>query len=95
MNISAKSADFTCSSSREEVKNVSANQRLGQPPWISNGFKMIQFFRSPRRTILVSLMAGHSLVLKMLNFFTTYRRIDRDQTLFDKKNSGALKLLGK
>ena len=57
MNISAKSADFTCSSSREEVKNVSANQRLGQPSWISNGFKMIQFFRSPRGTILVSLMA--------------------------------------
>lgn len=66
--------------------------------WISNGFKMIQqFFRSIRGTILVSLMAGHALVLKkILIFFTTYRWIDRGQTLSDKKkNSGALKLLGK
>ena len=93
MNISDKSADFTC---REEVENVSANQRLGQPSWISNGFKMIQqFFRSIRGTILVSLMAGHALVLKILIFFTTYRWIDRGQTLFDKKNSGELKLFGK
>jgi hypothetical protein len=36
-DISGKSGDFTFSCS-EEVENISANQRPGQPSWISNPF---------------------------------------------------------
>jgi hypothetical protein len=50
-NISAKSADFTCSGSGE-VENVSANQRPRQLSGISNHFKKI-FFRTPIATINV------------------------------------------
>ena len=56
-----KSPDFTFSSSVEEVKNVSANQKTGPPSWIFNTFKKIQhFFRTPRGTFVASLVTGHT-----------------------------------
>ena len=57
-NISGKYADFTYSSSGED-ENISDNQRLGQPSWISNCFKKIQhFFKTTRGTNVISLVAG-------------------------------------
>jgi hypothetical protein len=44
-----------------------ANQRPGQPSWISNLFKKIQhFFRTPRGKIIVSLVDVDAMVLKKL-----------------------------
>jgi len=45
-------------SSGEEIENMSANQRPGQPSWISNRFKMIRlFFKTTRGTNVVNLVA--------------------------------------
>jgi len=59
------SAEFICSSSEKEIENMSANQKPGQPPYMSNSFKTIQhFLRTTRGTIVVNMVAGHAVVLK-------------------------------
>jgi hypothetical protein len=72
-NISGKSGDFTCSSSKEEAENVSANQRPRQPSWISNRFKEIKlFFRIPTGTFVVNLVTWHTMLLKKLKMWKVY-----------------------
>ena len=49
-------------------KNISANQGQEQPSWI----KMPHFFRIPRGTSVVSLVAGRDVVLKKLKMWKVY-----------------------
>ena len=59
--------------SGEEVENILANQRPGQPSWISSLFKKIQhFFRTPRGKIIVSLVDVNAMVLKKLKMCKVY-----------------------
>jgi hypothetical protein len=56
------SGALACSSSGEEIINVSANQRPRQDSWISNCFKYF-LWTSSRGTFLTNLMNLHIVVL--------------------------------
>ena len=89
-----KSGDFTYSSSGEEVKNVSANQKRDQPFWIWDCSENVQHLcRIPTRTLVINLAARHAIVYRSWKCekFNAYRWTNESWTLLDQKSSGELK----
>lgn len=88
-NISGKSGNFTNSSSGEEVKNVSTNQKRDQPFWIWNCSENVQHLcRNPTRTLVINLAAiGMQLSIEVKNVKTLMDTGGQDRWKLDTTRS--------